>query len=75
MAYQEILKVECVTCLSCFIYTVIYSAVILVVFLPLQLHENVEHDTLSLQSFVWLYRNQTRRYLKRPQYARNLLVC
>lgn len=67
------MKVECVICLSCFICTVTYSAVTLVVFLPLQLRENVENDAVSLQSSAWLYENISLHYLKRP-HARNWFV-
>lgn len=64
------MKVECVACLSCCICTVIYSAVILVVFLPLQLCETVENDSF----FAWLYGKYTFHFLKRPQRSQNLLV-
>jgi len=51
--------IERVLHLSCFICTVIYSVVILIFFLPLQLCETVENYTVSLQSFAWLYGNTT----------------
>lgn len=50
------MKVECVVRLSCSICTVIYSAVILIVFLPLQLCEIVGNDSFFTKLCVVIWK-------------------